>query len=124
MEQVEVPGTVGQIVPLFEEAGGGHGFEFFGQTKSGHDFGVGDEDGVVFVVIDRTGVNPGHFGSIPDVVPVSVGEHEGGDFFSGAVFCHALGGVDREQALRSLDEVSVGFGEAAGKDVDVHVWES
>ena len=60
-----------------EELGGVNGPEFLGKTEVEHGIRVEAEEGSVGMIVNRATGPFRNVGSIPDVVPMSVGEKEG-----------------------------------------------
>jgi hypothetical protein len=101
-----------------QEPGGSDRAETLGEAEGEHGVGLEAEEGGVGVVVDGATGPVGEVCSIPNVVPVSVGEEEGVglDFFLFEKAEKAFRSVDGEAVIAELQKVGVGGGEAARKD--------
>lgn len=98
-----------------QHPGGLDGTETLGEAEGEHGVGLEAEEGGIGVVVDGATGPVSEVRSIPDVVPVSVGEQEGVglDFFLFEKAEKTFRSVDGEAVTAEIQKVGVGGGEAA-----------
>lgn len=92
-----------------------YGLQFFRKTKGEHRVGVEAEKGGIRMVVDGASGPLRDSCSVPDMIPVAVGDKEGVrfEFFCFKEIEKALGRIDGKEMVVEVEKVGVGSGEAA-----------
>ena len=98
-----------------EKLGGANGPEFLGKAEGEHGIGLKAEKGGVGMIVNGALGPFGEVGSVPDVVPVTVGQEKGIglELFLFQKVEEAFRGVDGQEMSVQIEKISVRVGKAA-----------
>ena len=115
MEKLRVrPGGRGRV-QIIDRLSRMYGLQFFGETKGEHGVGVEAEKGGIRMVVDGASGPLRDSCSVPDMIPVAVGEKEGVrfEFFCFKEIEKALRRIDGKKMAVEIEEICVRGGKAA-----------
>ena len=99
---------------LWQELGGTDGAKPLRKTEGEHGVGLEAEKSGIWVVVDGAAGPFGEVGSIPDVIPVTVGEKKGIwlELFFLQKVEEALGSINRQTVAMEINHIGVRSGES------------